>query len=72
MSPNLVNKIMIDGSCRRCGGEISIEVSLGQLVQINTGGLFIRRYELFMPAFLKPEDRKCPHCGSDHFGEVYR
>ena len=29
-----------------------------------------RPFEVFVPGFLKDEDRQCPHCGAPHFAFI--
>jgi len=60
-------RVMIDGNCKKCGADLSINVNLGKLVQVNTGSIFRRRYDLFMEAELDPDDRVCPECGYNYF-----
>ena len=63
----IVGKIEVEGSCRKCGGSIITSISLGPLVQVNTGGWLRSKWKLVMPAYLEPKDHTCPHCGSNHF-----
>jgi len=63
MAEKIVGKVEIDGSCKGCGKDVSIKVSLGSPVYINEGSFFYRRMKLYMPAYIDAEDKLCPYCG---------
>ena len=62
-----LNKKELGGRCRNCGAELSLEIGLGQIVLIKTGGIFRPRYEPFMRVHIDEADRRCPTCGYELF-----